>query len=403
MAQRQRRTDEVTPEWGLDLTEPELDIEMDAPAIRGEAEANRARVLRSAALPAAGGAPEGSMYELVKDRIMAERARRSDEGEGAIAAANQREGMVATSAQFGKGMSGAADLITGRKASTSHYDDSVRQAARGSEHAGSAYERVRARLLEERRAQQAGEQLRQGREMSDRDFAERQRQFDTSHEAQQRQHEADAARREQDRLWQEEQARLEREFREKENAKQRWAATQGRPSAAPGEAPGIRMPAGETVSIGDIDAATKVLDEVETALKDKASGPLAGAFQYLPGSSEKQYDDQRRSATQTIGVILGGGKMADRDFGRYYAMLPSPGDSKERAASKLANLRKLLQIKRESTLGALTDAGYNTSGLQPRGGVQAGGMVTVTNGSETLQISAADLPSAERDGYRRVN
>ena len=134
---------------------------------------------------------------------------------------------------------------------------------------------------------------------------------------------------------------------------------------AHGERKGKTIGTADVRSIGEMEAADKMLVDLATIHTEKASGPLGGISQYAPGTSEKEYNDTRSVAAQTIGGIIEGGKLTESDFDRYYDMLPSPGDSDRRAKNKIDQIRKLLSAKRKGGIAAFEKAGYDASGFQP--------------------------------------
>ncbi len=60
--------------------------------------------------------------------------------------------------------------------------------------------------------------------------------------------------------------------------------------------------------------------------------------------------------------------------------------------------------REKTALGAyLAPGGGQSAAADPPAAAAAGGRIRVTNGTETFEIDAADLPEAEADGYRRAN
>jgi len=134
------------------------------------------------------------------------------------------------------------------------------------------------------------------------------------------------------------------------------------------------VPSGEAARIGDVNASISILEDLERSYfgdekyKTEAKvGLLSGLTQYAPGnvSSARQYRDEARQAAQMIGTALEGGKLTDKDYPRYLAMLPTAGDSEERAKNKIEALKRKLLIKKKKSIGALQGAGYNTGNLGP--------------------------------------
>jgi hypothetical protein len=127
---------------------------------------------------------------------------------------------------------------------------------------------------------------------------------------------------------------------------------------------GAQIPASEASQVGQYDAALSTLKGLETERNNK-TGAMSGLMQYVPGSSAAQYLDAQKQAAQTIGTILEGGKLTDADLPKYLDMLPSAGDSAERANEKLRRIRESIHNARESKLGGLKAAGFNTEGFAP--------------------------------------
>lgn len=126
---------------------------------------------------------------------------------------------------------------------------------------------------------------------------------------------------------------------------------------------GLKMTAGETAKIADLDVASQTMDDLWGTFGTKAGGALAGAAQWLPATQAKQYNDERRVTAQVVGGILEGGKLTEDDFRRYYEMLPDPADSFERAKAKKEAVSRLLKTRRDIQVKTLKKAGFKTGGL----------------------------------------
>jgi hypothetical protein len=124
-----------------------------------------------------------------------------------------------------------------------------------------------------------------------------------------------------------------------------------------------RVPAKEAADVGGLKAANAMLADLERLRKQK-TGALSGVTQYLPGTDATQYRDATRVVAQTVGNILEGGKLSDADKPYYLSLLPTAGDSDERARAKLDFITRQLETKAAGQVEGLGRAGYNTGGLQ---------------------------------------
>lgn len=130
------------------------------------------------------------------------------------------------------------------------------------------------------------------------------------------------------------------------------------------KAKGKPLTAQATTQVGELDAAEKLINDLESDYKKSASGYGSGLTSALPWSTDAgNFDQTRRQKAQVIGGILEGGKLTDPDFERYYDMMPSPWDTDEQAANKLSELKQTLKAKRETIVETLGKAGFDNSGL----------------------------------------
>lgn len=170
------------------------------------------------------------------------------------------------------------------------------------------------------------------------------------------------------------------------------------------------LPAEQLASLGDFDTAAKNVDDLAAA--HKAAGMSAAGSQaasMIPsgianftgiGTKSAEYNDKARATAQVVGYILEGGKLSDADVPRYLKMLPGPGDSPERVDEKAANIRHLLQQKKEGRIKEFAAGGYNAPGAKPD---SAGGdSVKMSNGDETRMVPRKHLAAAQADGYSEV-
>lgn len=164
---------------------------------------------------------------------------------------------------------------------------------------------------------------------------------------------------------------------------------------------GMKMTAGETAKIGDLDTASQVMDDLWNTFGAKAGDAKAALAQFVPATKAKEYNDERRVTAQVVGGILEGGKLTEEDFARYYSMLPDPSDSASRAKAKWDAVKRLLHTRRSTLVKTLKDVGFKVGGLDPASAPQ-GARVRVSNGKETLEIDEADVAAAEADGFKRV-
>jgi hypothetical protein len=184
-------------------------------------------------------------------------------------------------------------------------------------------------------------------------------------------------------------AEAKRKFEGDEGAKKRWLeqklaeaklkqeaelkaadlAAQGSRTAAELEAKGKQVPASKMVAsetakdIGGFDGAMKLAEQLEGNWRDKAGSWHSGVTQYLPATDAKSYDDGLKMTAQTIGQILEGGKLTDADYARYVSMMPTAGDSEERAAEKFRLLKQQILEKKRGSIAGAKQAGYDTSGF----------------------------------------
>lgn len=118
----------------------------------------------------------------------------------------------------------------------------------------------------------------------------------------------------------------------------------------------------------------------------------------------------RQVAVQEISKVLSGqmGNAAVSDSARHEAADLLKGDASlaqiEAAArilkQDMANRKAAMQAQLGEIRGRVS--GGRAAPSVPQGTVGSPGKVRVSNGKETLEIDAADLPEAEKDGYRRL-
>lgn len=189
--------------------------------------------------------------------------------------------------------------------------------------------------------------------------------------------------------------------------RRREAAAKAARGAGRGPGAGKELPTGSLSELADYEVAEKAIDDLAgafNALKmGGAEGKLGSAATKglgLQGTDSAQYNADAKQAMQFVGKILEGGKLAAGDEVKYEAMLPKAGDSDAVVAAKVNGLKAKLRQQRAAKLKAYGSGGYKTPETDEPDATA--GRVTVSNGTETLEIDAADLPAAEADGFKRV-
>lgn len=159
--------------------------------------------------------------------------------------------------------------------------------------------------------------------------------------------------------------------------------------APPGSKPantreqGRPVTSGDANRVADLDTSLNDLSELAATLQETkdATGVMAqaGAALWNPitnligwGTDAKKRQGVIDRVKQVIGKALEGGVLRKEDEIKYAKILPTIGDAPEVAASKLNGLRDALVQRRQVTLDALNDAGYDTSRFNARGGSPAG-------------------------------
>lgn len=139
---------------------------------------------------------------------------------------------------------------------------------------------------------------------------------------------------------------------------------------------GRPVTSGDAGRIADVDTATDQLQ----ALKDGVSGttgPGSELATHIPnfvtawtglGADSKGRQAMIDLVKQVIGKGLEGGVLRKEDEEKYKNILPLIGDAPEVVASKITNLERELETKRENVLNALEDANYDVSKFRARGG-----------------------------------
>jgi hypothetical protein len=184
----------------------------------------------------------------------------------------------------------------------------------------------------------------------------------------------------------------------------------GRPLSA-----GQKLPATEAAAFGDADASVQSLDDLKSAYdKNIASGfgsMLTGLTQYAPGTDATKYTDKMRPTSQAVGTFLEGGKLSNGDESKYLNMLPSPGDSADRAKEKIDNLKRLIDLKKQGKLKSLSAAGFDVEGLlkQAQASIPSTGAAPRPNEVHLLSpdgkpffVDASEVDDALANGWKRA-
>jgi hypothetical protein len=129
--------------------------------------------------------------------------------------------------------------------------------------------------------------------------------------------------------------------------------------------PPAQIPAEAAGNLGELEAGGREVDALEKDWNELASAWHSGLTQFVPGTDAKQFDDARLAGAQRIGSIIEGGKLTDSDLrDKYLPLMPSASDSKDRAQAKLLRLRRMIEESRDAKVKGLTQAGFNTSGIE---------------------------------------
>jgi len=111
---------------------------------------------------------------------------------------------------------------------------------------------------------------------------------------------------------------------------------------------------------------TSVLNPLYDLIKNKSNlfGPVVGAV-----NSRNPYNTDAataqanlKTAAQTIGKYLEGGKLTDQDVPKYEAMLPKLTDTPAVAQNKLDSISTLLREKQQQFIKDTQSGGFNTNG-----------------------------------------
>jgi hypothetical protein len=123
-------------------------------------------------------------------------------------------------------------------------------------------------------------------------------------------------------------------------------------------------------SLDDVDALAGEIGKTGAASRVGAALPNVVTEMTGIGMDAKQRQAVIDRVKQVIGKALEGGVLRKEDEYKYTRILPTIGDPPQVAASKLQGLKRALQLRRQTTLDALGDAGYDTSRFLQRAGAE---------------------------------
>ena len=156
-------------------------------------------------------------------------------------------------------------------------------------------------------------------------------------------------------------AEAQRQFNAKYDQAERALQAKG------GEGKGKRIGSADARSLGELDSADEIIDDLAADYKKNASAYGSGITSTMPWSVDPdKYEASRSQKAQILGGIMEGGKLSDQDYDRYYDMLPSPWHTDVQAANRISELRSLLKAKKRGALSGLRSSGYDTEGFDSR-------------------------------------
>lgn len=128
-----------------------------------------------------------------------------------------------------------------------------------------------------------------------------------------------------------------------------------------------RLPAEKITSVSEGKSIASMLNDINGTIEDNDDqfGPVMGRAYSMSPYNEKSntIDAQLRTAAKVMGRYLENGKLTDNDEIKYKKMLPEISDTREVALNKLKMAQRLVKRKYLSEIKALSDSGYDTSGL----------------------------------------
>jgi hypothetical protein len=162
-----------------------------------------------------------------------------------------------------------------------------------------------------------------------------------------------------------------------------------------------KAPAKEVTDVGKYQSAAEQVQAL-FQLRKGLIGPASGATQFLPGTDAAKYRDAQQLAGQAVGLILEGGKLSDRDKPFYMDLMPTAGDSDDRAAAKLKNVKDMLARKAASDVEALKQGGYNVGGLEGMARPPVQKVPVIGPKGERGMADVKEIDSGKYPGWRRA-
>lgn len=172
---------------------------------------------------------------------------------------------------------------------------------------------------------------------------------------------------------------------------------------------GRPLPAGSAQSIADLDTSLNNLRTLRGALEGAHStGAVAQLGSMVPnvvtevtgiGQDAKTKQAGINLVKQIIGKALEGGVLRKEDEEKYKAILPTIGDPPDVVKAKLDGLEKTLAMKRQTSIDAFGDAGYDMGkfegGSTQTGAPAPGSLPKVTSQAQfdALPVGATFLDS----------
>jgi hypothetical protein len=135
---------------------------------------------------------------------------------------------------------------------------------------------------------------------------------------------------------------------------------------------GQKLPAALVDRLNDGAVAEQQANALESIIGragDKAFGPFVGRVRSINPYDEtsQKLVAELKTAKQAIGKFLEGGVLRKEDESKYDMILPQPADTPEVARQKAANVRNLINAKKQANLESFRAQGYNISGLDQGG------------------------------------
>jgi hypothetical protein len=163
-------------------------------------------------------------------------------------------------------------------------------------------------------------------------------------------------------------------------------------AASAGAKGGRSATSGDANRIAEFDTSLDDVDVLaETLGADGSTGTVAKLQAILPnavteatgiGIGAKQRQAVIDRVKQVIGKALEGGVLRKEDEYKYTKILPTIADAPDVAKSKMDGLRSAIELRRQRTLEALADAGYDTSDFEARRGTATKSAPTLAPGEK---------------------